>query len=101
MAISLKRRNRGLFNNYVTQKFPFFDTPTPPTPLPSPSRFITNGHKTPPPYVTSRLTQIPLFIIYFSSLKLKKNPKDTHPPMAHPPMFLSNETKLSGLNKKD
>ena len=53
MAISLKRRNKGLFNNYVTQKFPFFDTPTPPTPLPSPSRFITNGHKTPPlRYVT-------------------------------------------------
>ena len=85
MAISLKRRNRGLFNNYVTQKFPYFDPPPP-------SSTITLHHEwsQDPPYVTSRLTQIPLFIIYFSSLKLKKNPKDTHPPMAHPPMFLSN-----------
>lgn len=69
----------GVFNNYVTLKLTFLTHPT------SPSRFITNDLKT-PHYVTSRLMQIPpLSLISF--FKLKKNRKDTHPPMTYSPMF--------------
>ena len=68
-------------------KLPFFDPP--PT--------ITPHHKRsqdPPTlrYVTSD-TDPPPFIIYFSFLKLKEKKsknKGTHPPITHPPMFLSN-----------
>ena len=95
---------QGLPNNYITLKLPFFDL-CPPLP-PLPSCFITNDNKT-PPYVTSRLTQIPfpllyhLFLFFFLFLRLEKQQnKDAHPPMTHPPMFLSNWTKLSGLNEK-
>ena len=35
--------NKGSFNNYATLKLPFFDPPIPP-----PSVFITNDHKTHP-----------------------------------------------------
>ena len=38
-----------------------------------------------------------LFIFFEIQMK---NTKDTHPPMTHPPMFLSNLTKLPGLDKK-
>ena len=59
-------------NNYVTLKLP--------------SQMITR-----PPLRYVMPDTDPPFIIYFSFLKLKKKQnKDAHPPMTHPPMFLSN-----------
>ena len=50
----------------------------------------------------SRLTQIPPSTLYhlFLFFDVEKKNKYTHPSMTHTPMFLSNLTKLSGLNKK-
>ena len=83
----------GPFNNYVTLKLPFFDPPTPHHHVSS--RIITR-----PPlcYVTPD-SDTPLYQL-FLLIEIEKKNKDTHPTMTHQPMFLSNETKLSGLNKK-
>ena len=81
--------SKGLFNNCVTLKWPFFDPPTPHHQ--ASSQMITR----PPLHYVTPDTDTPPFIIYFSFWKLKKNEtkktnKDTHPPMTHPAMFLSN-----------
>ena len=67
-------------SNYVTLKLPFFDPPTP---------TITLYHEWSQdlPYVTSRLTQIPHFIIYSLFLFFwgwKKTMICTHPWHMHP-----------------
>ena len=83
VTFSLKHRTgklktkKGTFNNYVTQKLLFFDTPT--LHHHASSRLITGTllH-----YVTL-LTQIPPFIIYFSFLKLKKRYAPTNDTSTH------------------
>ena len=76
---------RGSFNNYVTLKLPLTNPP-----LPSPHHYASSRMITKPPLRYVMPDTNTLFIIYFSFLKLKKNPKDTHPPMTHPLMFLNN-----------
>ena len=78
-------------HNYITLKLPFFDPPTPHHH--ASSRIIT---RPPLRYVTPD-TDTPLYHLF---LFFEVEKKDTQPPMTHPPMFLSNSTKLSRLNKK-
>ena len=73
----------GLFNNYVRLKLSFFN---PPTPI-----YHASSRMTTRPllhYVTPD-TDNPLFHL-FLFFEVEKKPKDMHPPMTHPPMFLSN-----------
>ena len=86
-------RYQGLFNNYVALKFPFL-THSLPT--------IRLQHKWPQePYVTLRSTRISTLSFISLFFEVEKIPSDIHPPMIHPPIFLSSYTKLSGLNKKE
>ena len=83
----------GQFNNYVTLKLPFYDPPTiPPT--------ITLRHEWSQNlfsllrYVTPDADPTTLYHLFFFFEVEKKNNKqtnkDTHSPMIHPHMFLSN-----------
>ena len=74
---------QGLFINYVTLKLPFLNLP------------ISHHHvsswmitRAPLRYVTPE-TDTPLYHL-FLFFEVEKKPKDTHSPMTHPPMFLSN-----------
>ena len=79
---------KGLLNNSVTLKVPL---------KPPPSRLITNNQKSPLRYIRPDTDTPPPFpiIIYFTFWK------NTHPPITHSPMFLSDWTKLSSLNTKN
>ena len=72
----------GQFNNYVTLKLPFYDPPTTP-PTISLLRYVTP--------VEDPTTLYHLFFFFEVEKKKKKQTnKDTHSPMIHPHMFLSN-----------
>ena len=75
-------------------KLPFFDPPTPHHH--ALSRMIP---RPPLRYVTPDTDTLLYNLFLFFEVE-KKNNKDTHPPMTHQPMLLSNSAKLSGLNQK-
>ena len=81
---------KGLINNYITLKFPFFNTPPPPPPPPQhththPTITLFHEWSQDSPYVTSRLIQIPplSFFLFFEDEKKIQRYASSHDTFTH------------------